>query len=86
MRLAVGADGAGRAGRRDEVDRHQNSPSMVPSGWTRIASAAGVLRQPGHGHDVAGERDDEAGAGGGIDVADGEPEAGGPAQLGGDRR
>ena len=45
--LAVGADGARRVRGRDETDRHQNSPSMVPSGWTRIASADGVLLRPG---------------------------------------
>ena len=56
---------------------------MVPSGRTRIDSAAGTLRQTRHGHDVARERDDEPGAGGRVDVADGEPEAGRSAQLGG---
>ena len=45
--LAVGADRARGARRGDEFDRHQNSPSMVPSGWTRIPSAAGVLLRPG---------------------------------------
>ena len=45
--LAVGADRAWRAGRRDVFDAHQKSPSMVPSGWTRIASADGVLLSPG---------------------------------------
>src|SRR6476620_1423193 len=45
--LTVWADGARRVWGRDETNRHQNSPAMVPSGWTRIASADGVLLRPG---------------------------------------
>jgi len=45
--LAVRSDGARRPGRRDGGVRHQKSPSMVPSGRTRIDSAAGTLGRPG---------------------------------------
>src|SRR5436309_10728304 len=45
--LAVGADGTGSLRGRDESDRHQKSPSIVPSGCTRMASAEGVLESPG---------------------------------------
>src|SRR5947209_4966459 len=48
--LAVGTDRLGRALGRDDAQSsrlHQNSPSMVPSGCTRIFSAAGVFESPG---------------------------------------
>ena len=47
QRLAVGADGAGSPAGGHGLDRHQNRPSMVPSGCTLIASADGVLLSPG---------------------------------------
>src|SRR5688572_5081426 len=44
--LAIGTDCLGRAGGGDKV-QHQKSPSMVPSGSTRMDSAAGTLGSPG---------------------------------------
>src|ERR1041385_5356255 len=46
-RLAVGADRLGCVGSGHESDLHQKSPSIRPSAWTRIASAAGVFDRPG---------------------------------------
>src|SRR2546427_533113 len=44
-RLTVRADGLGGGVAGD--DTHQNSPSIVPSGRSRIRSAAGLLPRPG---------------------------------------
>src|SRR4051794_31238119 len=41
----------------------------------------GNFWEPGHGHDIAGQRHHEAGSCGGIYIPDGEPEAGRTAQL-----
>ena len=79
--LAVGPDGRGRSWGRDCGDRHQNNPSMVPSAMDPDGLGGRGLGQPGHGHDVAGQRHHEAGTRRRVDVPDGEPEAGraGPA-------
>src|SRR6266508_2112298 len=44
-RLAVGANRC--RGAVSGNDTHQKSPSIVPSGWIRIRSAAGLLPSPG---------------------------------------
>ena len=41
----------------------------------------GNLRQTGHGHDITGKRDDEAGAGGDLQIAHGDTEAAWCAEL-----
>ena len=84
--LAVGSDRAGGVRGGDEVDRHQNSPSMVPSGWTRIASADGVLLRPGMVMISPASATTKPAPAEGVDVADGEPEAGRAAELGRRRR
>ena len=43
---------------------------MVPSSARSIRAADGSLGQPGHGHHVAADQDDEARAGGQPDLAD----------------